>query len=212
MRKVLYIIPFLIFIQACYLLGPSPKKRLRQARKIQPIDVAIVPGLPLYHGTWDTLLKTRILWSVYLYKQGVVKKILYSGNAVYTKWIEGKSMADYAMKLGVSEKDILIDTIAEHSTENLYYGHQLAKKNGCNSFAVATDPFQCAMLRKFSKKKIKDEVHLLPVVFDSIAHSFNVNPNIDTTKNIAANFIPIEQKQDMRKRMKGTRGKNIPVK
>lgn len=212
MKKLIYIVLLSVFIQACYLLGPSPKKRLRQARKVQPIDVAIVPGLPLYHGTWDTLLKTRILWSVYLYKQGVVKKILYSGNAVYTKWMEGKAMADYAKSLGVKSEDILIDTIAEHSTENLFYGHQLAKNRGCKSFAVATDPFQCAMLYKFSRKKIKDKVHFLPVVFDSIANSFNVNPEIDTTKNIAINFVPIEQRQDMKKRMSGTRGKNIPAK
>ncbi len=209
MRKVLLIFAVILMSQSCYLFGPSPKKRLKTVSKIKPVDVVIVPGLPLYKGTWDTLLKTRILWSVYLYKHGFTKKVLYSGNAVYTKWMEGKAMADYATKLGVKREDILIDTIAEHSTENLYYGYNMAKAKGMQSFAVASDPFQCAMLNRFAKKKIKDKIYLLPVVFDSIVANFNVNPDIDTSLNISKNFVPIEQKQNYKSRMNGTRGKNI---
>lgn len=199
----------LLLLQSCYFLGPSPRKRLEHVCKTKPLDVAIVPGLPLRHGTWDTLLKTRILWSVYLYKTGVVKRVLYSGNAVYTKWIEGKVMAEYAMKLGVKREDILIDTLAEHSTENLYYGFNLAKSEGCKTIALATDPFQCAMLYKFSKNKIKHKVHFLPVLFDSIVNTFNVNPHVDTAINVVANFVPITEKEGYNRRLRGTRGKNI---
>lgn len=198
-----------LLLQSCYFFGPSPRKRLAHVHKIKPVDVAIVPGLPLYHGTWDTLLKTRILWSVYLYKTGVVKNILYSGNAVYTKWVEGKAMAEYAVQLGVKREDILIDTLAEHSTENLYYGFTMAKAKGYKSIALATDPFQCAMLYKFSRNKIKHKVHFLPVVFDSIVNTFNVNPVVDTTLNVVNNFVPIEERANYKNRLKGTRGKNI---
>ncbi len=176
---------------------------------MKPLDVAIVPGLPLYGGQWDTLLKTRILWSVYLYKTGVVKNIIYSGNAVYTKWFEGKAMADYAKQLGVKEEHIFVDTIAEHSTENLFYGNELANREGFKTVALASDPFQCGMLYKFSRKRLDKRIYLLPVIFDSIQKSFNVNVVLDTNKNVKPGFIPIEERQTQKERLKGTRGKNI---
>jgi hypothetical protein len=191
------------------LLGPSPRKRLKQCEKIKPLDVAIVPGLPLFHGQWDTLLKTRMLWSVYLYKSGYVNNIIFSGNAVYTKWIEGKEMADIAKKLGVKEKNIFVDTIAEHSTENLFYGNELAKKNGFKTIALASDPFQCGMLYKYARKKMDSKIYFLPVIFDSIQRSFNVNVVLDTNLNIRSGFVPIEERQSRKDRLNGTRGKNI---
>ena len=194
---------------SCYFMGPSASKRYTLAQKVKPIDVAIVPGLPLYHGKWDTLLKTRILWSVYLYKKGLVKNILFSGNAVYTPWVEGRSMALFAQQLGVPTEHILIDTMAEHSTENLFYGHQLAKAHGLKTFALATDPFQCAMLYKFSKKQIADPVHFIPVLYDSIRPMMNTELTIDTTLTRLTSFVPLEERQTYRDRLNGTRGRKI---
>jgi hypothetical protein len=199
----------LLAIQSCYLLGPSPRKRLKQCSAIKPIDVAIVPGLPLFHGQWDTLLKTRMLWSVYLYKKGYVKNIIFSGNAVYTKWREGYCMADIAKELGVRQEHIFVDTIAEHSTENLFYGNELAKQNGFKTVALASDPFQCGMLYKFARKKMDRKIYFLPVIFDSIQDRFNVNVVLDTTKNIKTGFVPLEERKSQKDRLKGTRGKNI---
>lgn len=199
----------MILLQACYLFGPSPRKRLMKCEKIKPIDVAIVPGLPLYHGQWDTLLKTRMLWSVYLYKKGYIKNIIFSGNAVYTKWREGGCMADIAKKLGVREENIFVDTIAEHSTENLFFGNELAEKNGFKTVALASDYFQCGMLYKFARRKIDKEIHFLPVIFDSIQKDFNVNVILDTNLNVKPGFIPIEERQSQADRLKGTRGKKI---
>jgi uncharacterized SAM-binding protein YcdF (DUF218 family) len=208
-RRISIFIFTVILLQACYLLGPSPRKRLKQCEKIKPIDVAIVPGLPLYHGQWDTLLKTRMLWSVYLYKKGYVKNIIFSGNAVYTKWREGCCMADIAKKLGVKEEHIFVDTLAEHSTENLFYGNELAKQKGFKTVALASDPFQCGMLHKFARKKMETKIHFLPVIFDSIQNDFYVNVILDTTLNTKPNFIPLEERQSQTQRLKGTRGRNI---
>lgn len=208
-QKISILIFSIILLQACYLFGPSPRKRLEQCRKIKPIDVAIVPGLPLFHGQWDTLLKTRILWSVYLYKHGYVKNIIFSGNAVYTKWSEGGCMAAIAKKLGVKEEHIFVDTIAEHSTENLFYGNELARKHGFKTVALASDPFQCGMLYKFARKRMDTKIHFLPVIFDSIQNSFNVNVILDTTQNIKRDFIPLAERQSQTERLKGTRGKKI---
>lgn len=209
MRSSFLIICVLLF-QSCFFLGPSPRKRLAKVAAVKPIDVAIIPGLPLYQGKWDTLLKARILWSEFLIKKGYVNNVLYSGSAVYSSWIEGSSMALYAKALGIDSNHVLIDTMAEHSTENLYYGYLLAKQKGFKTIAVATDPFQCAMLHKFARKNFLEEIYFIPVIYDSISGRTSFEFNIDTVLTKKKGFVSLPERQKYKDRMKGTRGKNIP--
>ena len=207
--RILFFILFILSLQSCIFLGARQNKHYKSVEQIKPVDVIIVPGLPLYKGQWDTLLKARIIWSDFLIKKGIASNVLYSGNAVYTVWQEGPSMALYANKLGIKNERILIDTLAEHSTENLYYGYLLAKQKGYKTIAVATDPFQCALLQKFAKKNIKEEIYFLPIIYDSIRNEMKIELSIDTTLTKTCNFIPLEQRQDYKERLNGTRGKHI---
>jgi len=208
MRLIVFIFCSLL-LSSCFFLGPTPRKLLQTAEAAKPIDIVIVPGLPLYHGKLDTLLKSRLLWSHYLFKKGIVSNVLYSGNAVYTPWIEGSSMALFANQLGIEDKNIVIDTIAEHSTENLFYGYYQAKNMGYKTIAIATDPFQCAMLHKYAKKNFKETIYFIPIIYDSIKPKMGMNLVIDTTLTVKKNFIPIEERLDYKDRFKGTTGKNI---
>jgi hypothetical protein len=208
MKHFIYSIVLFLFT-SCYFFGPSPKSRLAKRSQLDTIDVAIVPGLPLHHGIWDTLLKSRILWSEFLYRKGYVKHLIYSGNAVYTPWVESETMKLYAVKLGIKKEDVLIDTLAEHSTENLFYSYQLAISKGYKSIAVATDPFQCAMLHKFAKKSFNKSIILLPIVFDSIRQKMAVEITIDTVETKKTVFTPLAERQSYKDRLNGTRGKNI---
>jgi vancomycin permeability regulator SanA len=200
---------FTLLFPSCFFLGPTPRKLLHNAELVKPIDIAIVPGLPLYNGKIDTLLKSRLLWSHYLFKKGIVSNVLYSGNAVYTPWVEGPTMALFANQLGIENKNILIDTIAEHSTENLFYGYHQAKKMGYKTIAIATDPFQCAMLHKYAKKNFNETIYFIPIIYDSIKPMMGMDLAIDTTLTVKKNFVPIEERLDYKDRFKGTTGKNI---
>lgn len=208
--RIIGCIFFLFLFQSCIFFGTRQHKHYKSVEQIKPVDVIIVPGLPLYNGQWDTLLKARIIWSSFLYKKGIASNILYSGNAVYTVWKEGPSMALYAKQLNIRSENILIDTIAEHSTENLFYSYHQAKRMGFKTIAVATDPFQCAMLQKFAKKNFKEEIYFLPIIYDSIREEMKIELSIDTNITKATNFIPLEQRQDYKERLNGTRGKHIP--
>ena len=208
MRKILFL-GGMIVLQSCIFLSSSQTKQFKKIESIKPLDVIIVPGLPLYGGKIDTLLKTRILWSEFLYKQRIANNIIYSGNAVYTKWVEGSSMALFAEQLGIKRENILVDTIAEHSTENLFYGVLLAEKMGFKKIGVATDAFQCSMLKKYAKKNIKATIYFLPVVYDSIRTKMQLEMTIDTTITIKKDFVPLEERQGYNDRLKGTRGKHI---
>lgn len=208
MKLILFFLCTLL-LSSCFFLGPTPRKLLQKAELVKPIDVAIVPGLPLYHGEIDTLLKSRMLWSAYLYKKGIVSNVLFSGDAVYTPWMEGPSMALCAEQIGIEKQHIIIDTIAEHSTENLYYGYALAKKLGYKTIAIATDPFQCALLHKYARKHFNETIYFIPIIYDSIRPLMGIKMEIDTTLTLKKNFISIDQRLDYKNRMQGTRGKNI---
>ena len=207
--KAIGVIGLFLLLSSCYFLGPSASKRYACAINAAPIDVAIVPGLPLRNGQWDTLLKARILWSYFLYKKGIVRNVIYSGNAVYTHFKEGKAMAAYAQALGIPKEHIFIDTLAEHSTENLFYSYRIAEANGFRSMAIATDPFQCALLYKFSRKNFNTPFYFLPIIEDSICNLSYLSPDIDTTIAYVSGFVPISQKENYRQRIHASRGGKV---
>ena len=57
----------------------------------------------------------RVVWAVYLHRIGVTRRIIMSGSAVYSPWVEAKVMREYAVALGVPREDVLIEDRAEHS-------------------------------------------------------------------------------------------------
>jgi len=174
-------------------------------------DVVIVPGVPFEKGRWDRTMKGRIYWSKYLFDHGIAKNIMYSGSAVYTPYVEAKIMALYAEAIGIPKQNILTEEHAEHSTENVYYSYQKAKKMGYQTIALASDPFQTKMLRKFTRKKVSPEIDLIPMVLDTmkkLAPSM-IDPSIDSSKAAVANFISITKREGFWTRLQGTLGHHI---
>ncbi|NPA67471.1 MAG: YdcF family protein, partial [Chlorobi bacterium] len=115
--------------------------------KYAPYDAIIVPGVPFDGKEWSDIMKMRVYWSYLLYKRGVAEHIIYSGGAVYSPYYESEIMKLYAIKLGIPDSVIFTDTVAEHSTENLWYSFKLAKQKGFKKLALATDPVQNFMTR-----------------------------------------------------------------
>ncbi len=114
--------------------------------------------------------------------------------------------------LGVPEADILIDTLAEHSTENVFYSYELGRSRGFSTFAIATDPFQCGLLYNFSRKKFETEFYFLPIIYDSIRPIYHLNPDVDMTSAYIDHFVPLGERESYGQRIKASRGKKIQFK
>ncbi len=72
--------------------------------------VAIVFGAGLWRdGTPTPVLQDRIATAADLYFQGKVQKLLMSGDNRFVDYNEPGAMRAYAIKLGVPEKDIVLD-------------------------------------------------------------------------------------------------------
>ena len=174
-------------------------------------DLVVVPGVPIENGKWSTVMKIRVFWAKYLYDRGIAKNIMFSGSAVYSPWIEAEAMAIYAKALGIPAENIYTETRAEHSTENIFYSYRKAVKMGFKTIALASDPFQTKLLKRFSRKKVSPDVVLLPMVFDTLRNLQPpmYDPEVDLTTAKVDSFIPITERESFRKRWRGTRGKNI---
>lgn len=177
----------------------------------QQYDLVVVPGVPIENGKWSMVMKIRVFWAKYLYDRGIAKNIMFSGSAVYSPWIEAEAMALYAKALGIPAENIYTETRAEHSTENIYYSYYKARQLGFKTIALASDPFQTKLLRRFSRKKVSPEVALLPMVFDTLRNMQPpmYDPEVDLSSAYVAGFVALPERESFRKRWRGTRGKNI---
>jgi uncharacterized SAM-binding protein YcdF (DUF218 family) len=210
LKTTLLLLFFMSIAGGCALFRPAPQKLFQYARTYEPFDAIIVPGIPLRNGgTWDSIMKARVLWSVFLYKKGITKNIIFSGNAVYSPYIEAQAMSLYAEALGIPKEHIVIEPLALHSTENIYFSYKLAREKGFKSIGLATDPFQAALLYRFTKKRFRTRITPIPILFDTIRTMNSVRPVIDPQPAYVENWKSIIETQSARFRRRGTRGKNI---
>ncbi len=201
--------PLVSFLSCSYSNKAARKLYAQAAQK--KYDVIIVPGVPFENGSWSRTMKGRVYWSKYLYEQGVAKNIIYSGSAVYSPYCEAEIMALYATALGIPREHIFTETHAQHSTENLYYSYQQAKKLGFKTIALASDPFQTKALRRFARKRVSASLGFIPMVTDTMKklEPGMVNPSIDQQQAFRPDFVSLVKREGFWKRLRGTLGKNI---
>jgi uncharacterized SAM-binding protein YcdF (DUF218 family) len=212
-RKLIWPIVLVIFIMsACAFSSKSTKRLLRESQQTQ-YDIIIVPGVPFdtAEGKWSRTMKARIYWSKYLFDKGIAKNVMYSGSSVYTPYYEGEIMAMYAEAIGIPKKNIYTETKAEHSTENIYYSYQKAKKLGFEKMALATDPFQTKMLSQFTFTKVSPNVAMLPMVIDTLKamEPQMIDPPIDYQRAYNKDFVSITKRETFWERLKGTIGNKL---
>jgi uncharacterized SAM-binding protein YcdF (DUF218 family) len=197
-----------VFLLAGCTFSRYAKKSYERAQKEKPYDVIIVPGIPYDKEKTSSVMKMRVFWAKHLYDNGFAKNIIFSGAAVYTPFVESIAMKTIADSLGIPSSHIFSETEAEHSTENVYYSWKMAKRLGFEKIALATDPFQTAMLRSFMRKYTPG-VKAVPVVFGKIDIENRELPAIDTTSSHVNDFVSIKERESFWQRFRGTMGKRI---
>ena len=216
-RKIKYLImagllASLLFQIGCISFKKRPRRLFREVVAQQrSFDAIIVPGVPFNNDAWDSTMKARVIWSYILYKHGYAKNVIYSGGAVYSPYYEAKIMGLYGQQLGIPAAHMFYDTLAEHSTENVYYSYELARKLGFKTLALATDPGQSSLLKGFTRKRFGTPIAHIPFVMDSLWAYNNIEPVIDpSSARKTDSFSSITQRESLWKRLRGTIGKNIP--
>lgn len=197
-------------LSSCSFSGKACK-RLYNAASTQQFDVVIVPGAPFKNNKWDRVVKGRVYWAKFLFDKGIAKNVMFSGSSVYSPYTESVIMSLYAEAIGIPKENIFTETKAEHTTENVYYSYKKALLLGFKKIAVASDPFQTKIVRKFTRKKVSADIKMIPFVMDTLKEiePKMIDPAIDFQQAFNPNFISILKREGLLKRLKGTLGKNI---
>lgn len=208
--RLLPLITVFLFV-SCSFSRKSAARLYKDTESAAPYDAIIVPGVPFKNNTWDKIMKGRIYWAKFLYDKGIAKNIIFSGSSVYTPYYEAEIMRLYAIELGIPPGNIFTEKKAEHSTENAYYSYKYGKKSGFNRMALASDPFQSKMLKKFIRKKVSKDVGIIPFVIDTLKkiEPTMTDPVINYEQAFNKNFISIKKRDSFWKRMRGTIKGNI---
>ena len=128
---------------------PNPKKPLQHKQ----YDVAIVLGCPTNQdGSISSFQKERMDKAIYLYQQKSVKTVLISGSNVQNEYYEAQTMAAYAIENHVSKEDILLETKARNTFENMKYAKAICDEKNMQAIIVITSPFHVRRAYFFVRK------------------------------------------------------------
>jgi len=162
---------------------------------LAPYDVIIVPGVPYDSNGVSQIYKARMLWAKWLFDRRVAKNIIFSGSAVHTPYIEGKAMKIMADSMGIPPEHTFVESRAEHSTENIDFGIQVARQYGFKKIAVATDPFQSRFIRRFMEA-CKMNIALIPFPLQMMPLYYKRKlPKINAQQAYVKNFVPLEKRE-----------------
>ncbi|MHA4844231.1 YdcF family protein [Flavitalea antarctica] len=201
---------FTILSTSCQFSKKTSHRMFREASK-QQFDMIVVPGVPFEDGEWSRIMKGRVYWAKYLYEKGIARNIMFSGSAVYSPYYEAEIMALYAEAIGVPKENIFTEIKAEHSTENIFYSYRKSLQLGFKKVALASDPFQTKMLKSFIRRKLGNEVEIIPFVIDTmkVIEKQMTDPVIAFEKAFVPDFKSIKKRENPWQRLMGTLGKRL---
>ena len=170
MKKIL--IAFIVIILSCvilvlginfYVVG-STKKRLiknNNLESLDDIDCILVLGCGVWGEEPSPMLSDRLEKGIELYKKGIAKKIIMSGDHGRSDYDEVNVMKKYAIDRGVSSEDIFMDHAGFSTYESMYRAKEvfnvksvvivsqeyhlyraiyIAKNLGLNAYGVNSEP------------------------------------------------------------------------
>lgn len=107
----------------------------------QDADVIIVLGAAAYESGVTPVFAERINHAADLLKQGYADQIILTGgvaegNSVSDAWIASQ----YAMEIGISEDDLILEEESAYTYENMKYSKEIMDANGFETAIIVSDP------------------------------------------------------------------------
>lgn len=143
MKKIWFRFVFLIMCFFLIFVAYSTFSIWSFSKKVQLVktDAAVVLGAAAWGDEPSPVLRERVNHSIWLYENGYVDKIIFTGGkAEGDKFAESEVARDYAIKNNVNPDDILIETKSKITEENLRYAYDIATKENIETFTIVSDP------------------------------------------------------------------------
>lgn len=111
-----------------------------------PADVIIVLGAAAYDAKPSPVFEERIRHGLSLYRAGYAPKLIFTGGFGGTgaRFSESQVARRYALRHGVPEKDMLIETVSRTTRQNLVEARTLMQREGMHTAIIVSDPLHMA--------------------------------------------------------------------
>ena len=128
-------------------------ERIGYSATTKQSEVAIILGTgPNLDGPSPCLV-ARVIKGKTLLKNGVVKRLIFSGGKVDVETeSEASVMKSVAISQGIREKDFLLENQSGNTYENLVNSQAILKKENIGSVVIVSDPHQLPRAAMVAKK------------------------------------------------------------
>jgi uncharacterized SAM-binding protein YcdF (DUF218 family) len=104
-------------------------------------DAAVVLGAAVWGPEVSPVFRERINHAVDLYKEGKVRKLIFTGGQGNRgEPTESSAARQYALQSGIPVDDILIEEKSHTTYENILYAKQIADAQGVQTVLIVSDP------------------------------------------------------------------------
>ena len=104
-------------------------------------DAAVVMGATVFRNRPSPVFRERINHAVNLYRQGVVRYLIFTGGlAGNDELAESEAAREYAITQGVPAEHILIETTSSNSCLNLVEAKRIMDENALEQALIVSDP------------------------------------------------------------------------
>jgi SanA protein len=118
---VILLLIFLLVVLPRLITTWTTRKSVYSVENVPVSRVAIVFGAGLWRdGSPTPVLRDRVATAARLYFTGKVEKILMSGDNSHISYNEPGAMRDYALELGVPDRDIVLDYAGRRTYDTCY--------------------------------------------------------------------------------------------
>lgn len=116
-----------------------------QRDQAQPADAIIVLGAAAYDARPSPVFEERIRHGLALYRQGYAPVLLFTGGyGNGARFSESQVARRYALRQGIPESAILIETTSRTTRQNLQEARRLMREHGLHRAIVVSDPLHMA--------------------------------------------------------------------
>ena len=111
-----------------------------------PADTIIVLGAAAYDAVPSPVFKARIEHGLHLFDDGLAGTLIFTGGygGGGARFAESQVARRYAMRQGVPETAILIESTSQTTYQNLFEARRLMQEHGLRRAIVVSDPLHMA--------------------------------------------------------------------
>ncbi len=120
----------------------------------RPADAIIVLGAAAYDAKPSPVFEERIRHGIDLYRRGLAPKLIFTGGygGVGARFSESQVARRYALRQGVPDKAILIESLSRNTHDNLRQASLLMQQHQLHEVIVVSDPLHMARALRISKE------------------------------------------------------------